>query len=166
MNRLLILSVVLSVIWVSACMLDTSEQYTRLAHYLHSQQGFADWQRDEAALKRDLQTAADTYHRDPTIENLQPYDKALREYLEHGLLLYRAYDAANYKLPPRLMESIAARTDELMDIADEYLKQGSTAMGVGIAREVVTKFSDLDQMTKAQRRAEGILLKYRYRQDY
>ncbi len=53
-----------------------------------------------------------------------------------------------------------------MDVADEYLKQGSTAMGVGIAREIVLKYSDLDEIDRAQRRAEAVLVKYSYETDY
>ena len=53
-----------------------------------------------------------------------------------------------------------------MDVADEYLKQGSEIIAVAIAREVIRKYGDLREMDRAQWRAEGILLQYRYQRNY
>jgi hypothetical protein len=53
-----------------------------------------------------------------------------------------------------------------MDVADEYITQGSIPVGESIASDVVRNYSDLPVMAPAQRRAEAVLLRYRYRQDY
>lgn len=150
----------------AGCMPAGTASYVRLAEYLHSPQGFEEWQRGEADLKQELDRAAERYRREHSMEALRTYEAAVREYLDHGRMLYQAYQAVGLPLPKGLERSLVERTDELMDIADAYLKQGSTAMGVGIAREVILKYTDIQKMTHAQRRAEQVLLKYRYRQDY
>ena len=87
-------------------------------------------------------------------------------YLNHGFTLYRAYEAADIDFPPTLIRSLERRTNEFMDVADEYLKQGSEIIAVAIAREVIRKYGDLREMDRAQWRAEGILLQYRYQRNY
>jgi hypothetical protein len=49
---------------------------------------------------------------------------------------------------------------ELMDVADGNIKEGSTPVAVGIAREVMLKYN-VGMMDRAQHRAEGILMEYR-----
>lgn len=110
--------------------------------------------------------AYDRYRREDTLETLQGYEQAVREYLEHGFTLYRSFKEAKRDLPDDLLPSLERRTAQLMDVADEYIRHGSLAMGEGIAGEVVNSYSDLPVMTPAQRRAEAVLMRYRYRQDY
>lgn len=137
-----------------------------LAEYLHSEQGFTEWKRGEAELKKVVVTAAAQYKLDDSIASLQQYEKAVRDYLDHGYILYRAYEATSYDPPPDLQASLERRTNELMDVAEAYIKQGSIRMGVGIAREVVLKYPALQEMDRAQHRAEGMLLEYYYRRNY
>ncbi|WP_447972205.1 hypothetical protein [Nitrospira sp. Kam-Ns4a] len=126
----------------------------------------AQWQAGDAVLKDGLRTAHDRYRRDASIEALQGYETAVRQYLDHGFTLYRSYKAAKLDPPDDLLPSLEQRTALLMDVADEYIKHGSLAVGEGIAEELVHNYSDLPVMTPAQRRAEAVLLRYRYRQDY
>jgi hypothetical protein len=99
------------------------------------------------------------------MEALRVCEASVREDLDHGFLLLRAYGAAGCDLPPGLEDSLSARTDHVMDVADGYLKQGSEIVAVSIAREVVLKYSDLERMDRAQRRAEALLIKYRYQRN-
>jgi len=113
-----------------------------------------------------VDTTASRYRGSHTMEDLQEYEKALWAYLNHGFTLYRAYEAADFDFPPILIRSLERRTNEFMDVADEYLKQGSEIIAVTIAREVIRKYGDLREMDRAQWRAEGILLQYRYQRNY
>jgi hypothetical protein len=149
---------------LTACAAGSSDG--QLAAYLRTPEGFAGWRQGEGDLKREAQAASEQYQHEASLPALQAYEKAVRAYLDHGLLLYRSYQAAKFDLPPDLEDSLEQRTAQLMDVADEYIKQHSTAMGVGIASEIVVKYSDLHDMSAAQRRAEAVLLRYRYRQDY
>lgn len=113
-----------------------------------------------------MDTAASRYRSSHTIEDLPEYDKALQECLDHGFTLHKVYEAADFDCPPILVRSLERRTNEFMDVADEYLKQGSEIIAVAIAREVILKYGDLKDMDRAQMRAEGILLQYRYQRNY
>jgi hypothetical protein len=53
-----------------------------------------------------------------------------------------------------------------MEVADDYMREESIPMEVGIAREIVVDYLDLPFMTRAQHRAEALLLEYSYRTDY
>ncbi|MEW6543872.1 MAG: hypothetical protein AB1411_09715 [Nitrospirota bacterium] len=150
-------------LWLSACA--TSEPGPP-ADYLRTPQGFAEWQQRETVLRGDAQTAQKRYGRENSLDMLQGYENAVRAYLDHGFGLYRAYRSARMDPPEDLIPSLAQRTAWLLDVADEYVKQGSPAIAEGLADEVVLKYSDLPEMTPAQRRAEALLLRYRYRSDY
>jgi hypothetical protein len=136
------------------------------ADHLRTPQGLIEWQQGETTVKGDMRSAFDRYGREKSIEALQGYEKAVRTYVNHGFSLYRAYKAGHLEPPPDLVPSLEQRTTLLMDVAEEYIKQGGLAMGEGIAAEVVHDYSDLPEMAPAQRRAEALLLHYRYRQDY
>ncbi len=45
-----------------------------------------------------------------------------------------------------------------MEVANDYMKEESIPMGVGIAREIVVNYSDLPIMSRAQHRADALLL--------
>ncbi len=98
------------------------------------------------------------------MEALRAYEKAIREYLDHGFTLYHAFRDSPYDLPQGFRRSLEHRTMELMDVADGYLKEGSIPVAVGISREVILKYN-VGIMDRAQHRAEGILLEYRYRRN-
>ena len=141
------------------------EDYAKLAEHLHSPDGFADWQSTEAQLATSTESARTEYNRVHTMESLQVYEKAIREYLDHGFVLYHALRSSSYDLPRGLRQSLEHRTMEFMDVADGYLKEGSTPVAVGIAREVILKYN-VGRMDRAQHRAEGILMEYRYQRNY
>lgn len=136
------------------------------AEALLTPEGFATWEREEAALKGNMLAAKESYKQAGSLDALKGYEGAVREYLDHGFALYRAYQDVHRPFPPDLVSSLEQRTNLLMDVADEYVKHGSTAVGESIASEVVRNYSDLPVMAPAQRRAEALLLRYRYRQDY
>lgn len=140
--------------------------YDRLALYLSTPSGFEDWQRGEKELKEAVHTASETYRAQGTIEALPPYEKAVREYLDHGFFLYHAFTSTNHRLPPDIETSLSGRLNQLMDVADAYVQKGSIPVGVSLAREVVLKYSDSRVMGRAHHRAESMLLHYRYKQDY
>ena len=154
-----------SLVWTLAgC---TGNQTTGLsAEVLRTPEGFAEWQRGEENFKKDMQLALDQYQRGSELKALKGYEAAVRSYLDHGFGLYRAYRKSRLELPADLVPSLEQRTSLLVDVADEYIKQGSLAMGESIAADVVHNYSDLPTLTPAQRRAEALLLRYRYRQDY
>ena len=129
-------------------------------------EGFTVWEREEEALKGKMLAAKESYKQVGSLDVLKGYEGAAREYLDHGFALYRTYQETRRPLPPEFVPSLERRTDTLMDVADEYIKHGSTAVGESIASDVVRNYSDLPVMAPAQRRAEAVLLRYRYRQDY
>jgi len=47
----------------------------------------------------------------------------------------------------------------------DIYKEGSTPVAVGIARDVILKYN-VGRMDRAQHRAEGILMEYRYERNY
>ena len=83
----------------------------------------------------------------------EPNESAVRNYLDHGFVLFRAYTAANFELPPGLEDSLSRRTDQFMDVADEYLKQRSEVVAVSIARAIIHEYSGPGGMDRGQRRA-------------
>lgn len=153
-------------IWtIAACPLLQTENYEKLAQYLHSPEGFAAWQSKEDQLAKAAEAAATEYRRTHTMEFLQVYEKAIREYLDHGFMLFQAFKDSPQDLPQGFRRVLEDRTMELMDVADGYLKEGSIPVAVGISREVIMKYN-VGIMDVAQHRAEGILLKYRYQRNY
>jgi hypothetical protein len=148
---------------MAACASD-SEKYKQLAEYLHSREGYAEWQRTEEELAKATNAAGNEYHAARSMEALRHYEKAILEYLDHGFMLYRAFSDSSYDLPQGFRRSLERRTGELMDVADGYLEEGSIPVAVGIAREVILKYN-VGVMDHPQHRAEGILLEYRYRRN-
>lgn len=136
------------------------------AERLRTPEGLAEWNQQEMSLRGEVRAAADRYGRAASLEALQSYEKSVRTFLDHGFALYRAYRTAHLEPPPDLIPSLEQRTAWLMDVAEEYIKLGSLAMGEGIAADVVHDYSDLPVLAPAQRRAEAVLMRYRYRQDY
>lgn len=136
------------------------------AEALRTPEGLANWQLGEVAMKNNVQVKQKQYQQDASLEFLKSYEATVREYLDHGFQLYRAYRTSNLSLPADLVPSLEQRTNLLMDVAEEYIKQGSLAVGEGIAADVVHNYADLPAMAPAQRRAEAVLMRYRYRQDY
>jgi hypothetical protein len=133
---------------------------------LRTPEGFAGWEQREEGLKKKMLAARETYKREESLDALKGYEGSVREYLDHGFDLYRTYRDTNHAFPADLISSLEQRTSLFMDVADEYLKQGSIAVGEGIAADIVRDYSDLPTLAPAQRRAEAVLLRYRYRQDY
>ena len=136
------------------------------AQHVLSADGLSVWHVQDTALKKEQDKASLMYERAQSIETLRRYDVAVKGYLDHGFFLYRAYTIRQEDPPADLISSLHSRLATYMDIADEYLKQGSRAMATGMASDVVQNYSDLSVMAPAQRRAEAILLRYRYRSDY
>ncbi|TAJ07324.1 MAG: hypothetical protein EPO61_15315 [Nitrospirae bacterium] len=136
------------------------------AERLRTPEGLAEWNQQELSLRGEVRATADQYGRAKSLDALQSYEKSVRAFLDHGFALYRAYRAARLDPPPDLIPSLEQRTAWLMDVAEEYIKLGSVAMGEGIAADVVHDYSDLPVLAPAQRRAEAVLMRYRYRQDY
>jgi hypothetical protein len=151
--------------WIaSGCATNRSQDIS--AEALQTPEGLAEWERGEKTLKASLEAAQTQYHQDNAMLSLQQYEGAVRQYLDHGFGLYRATRTSSTAGVPNLLQSLERRTNLLMDVADEYIKQGSTAVGESIAADVIHNYSDLPTMAPAQRRAEAVLLRYRYRQDY
>jgi hypothetical protein len=136
------------------------------AETLRTPEGLAEWQRGEGDLKKTIQAALAQYKQDDSLQSLEKCEGAVRDYLDHGFGLYRAYRGAHLTFPDNLIASLEQRTGLLMDVAEEYIKHGSLAIGEGIAADMVHNYSDLPTLAPAQRRAEAVLLRYRYRQDY
>jgi len=150
---------------LTACGL-TGPSSGELAAYYQSPEGSAEWKKDEERFADTAKTTADEFHKAKTVEALTAYEKAVRDYLDHGFLLYRVLDTSDSPFPKGFRTSLEDRALELMDIADEYLKMGvSDVVAVDIARTVIHKYS-VGRMDRAQRRAEGILMQYRYQRNY
>src|SRR2546425_7782405 len=163
--RLRFTLLIAGMVWtLGACM--SSPPRSLPAEVLRSPEGIAEWQRGDDALKKGMQHALEQYRLEASLKSLRGYEEAVRAFLDHGFDLYRAYQSSKLEPPADLIPSLDQRTGLLMDVADEYIKQGSLAVGEGIASEVVHNYSDLPVMAPAQRRAEAVLLRYRYRQDY
>jgi hypothetical protein len=144
-----------------------SDQANRVsAEALRTPEGFAAWEQGEEVLKGNMLAAGEAYKQGGSLDALKDYEGSVREYLDHGFALYRTYRDTNHAFPPGLVSSLEQRTNTFMDVADEYIKHGSIAVGESIASDVVRNYSDLPVMPPAQRRAEAVLLRYRYRQDY
>jgi hypothetical protein len=133
---------------------------------LQTSEGYTAWEQEEDVLKGKMLAAREAYKQGESLDALNDYEGSVREYLDHGFALYRTYRDTNQRFPDHLVSSLEQRTNNFMDVADEYIKQGSTAVGESIASDVVRNYSDLPVMAPAQRRAEAVLLRYRYRQDY
>ena len=136
------------------------------ATMLRTPEGLARWQHEDGIMQSRVQLKQKQYQQDMSLEQLKGYEITVREYLDHGFDLYRSYRSAKLVLPAELVPSLEKRTGLLMDVADEYIKHGSLAVGEGIAADVVHDYADLPTMAPAQRRAEAVLMRYRYRQDY
>ena len=133
------------------------------ANQLQTAEGRTEWEQQEPGMLVSLRTVAERYKREQSLDVLQDYEKTVRAYVDHGFILYRGYQAAKLQPPSELVASLEKRTALLMDIADEYIKQGSQAVAEGIASDVVHDYSDLPVMGPSQRRAERLLQRYRYR---
>jgi hypothetical protein len=131
-----------------------------------TREGLSAWEIEDARLRDAFVAASGQYRQTGALEDLRAYEKTVQQYLDHGFTLYRTYHSAHRPIPDNLQSSLQARTGYLMDVADEYLKHGSLAMGVGLAAEIVKDYSDLPVMAPAQRRAHHVLDEYRNRQDY
>jgi hypothetical protein len=110
-----------------------ADKYGPLAEHLHSPEGLAEWKQNEQVLRHAADAAIARYRQEESMEALRVCETSVREYLDHGFLLLRAYRAAGFDLPPRVEDSLSARTDHFMDVADGYLKQGSEIVAVSIA---------------------------------
>jgi hypothetical protein len=133
------------------------------ANQLQTAEGRTEWEQQEPSMLVTLQTAAERYKREHSLDALQDYEKTVRAYVDHGFILYRGYRAANLQPPSEFTASLEKRTGLLMDVADEYIKQGSQAVAEGIASDVILEYSDLPVMGPSQRRADRLLQRYRYR---
>ncbi len=154
--------ILVGLLWaVSACKPGVSGDLQ--ANQLRTAEGRTAWEQQEPSMLVTLRTAADRYKREHSLDALQDYEKTVRAYVDHGFILYRGYRAANLPPPSELTASLEKRTGLLMDVADEYIKQGSQAVAEGIASDVIHDYSDLPVMGPSQRRAERLLQRYRYR---
>jgi hypothetical protein len=133
------------------------------ANQLQTAEGRTEWEQQEPSMLVTLRTAVERYKREHSLDALQDYEKTVRAYVDHGFILYRGYQAAKLQPPSELATSLEKRTALLMDVADEYIKQGSQAVAEGIASDVIHDYSDLPVMGPSQRRAERLLQRYRYR---
>ena len=137
-----------------------------LTETLKTPERFAAWKQREEDLLEEVLATRKSYKQEDSLDTLKGYEGSVREYLDHGFELYRNYRDTNHTFPPGLVSSLEQRTSLYMDVADEYIKHGSIAVGESIAAVVVRDYSDLPTLAPAQRRAEAVLLRYRYRQDY
>lgn len=163
--RHLLVVILVGCIWAMAACTLGNQSSGQLAVYFQSPEGFAEWKITEVQLAATAEVAAKDYRSAQTMDTLKAYEKAVDAYLDHGFLLYKAFYNSSIDFPKGLRRSLEERALELMDIADEYLKLGgSNILAVAIAREVIHKYS-VDRMDRAQHRAEGILLQYRYQRN-
>ena len=133
---------------------------------LLSPEGYATWLAEDTRLHHLFADSRAAYKASDDFNDLQPYRRATQQYIDHGFTLYRPYPHLRQSPPPDLVASLEARTGYLMDVADEFIKHHSTAMGVGLANEIVRDYSDLTVIAPAQRRAHHVLDEYRGRGDY
>lgn len=154
--------ILIGALWaVAAC--HPSDSGSLQANQLQTAEGRTEWEQQEPSMLVTVRTAAERYKRVHSLDALQDYEKTVRAYVDHGFILYRGYRAANLPPPSELTASLEKRTGLLMDVADEYIKQGSQAVAEGIASDVILEYSDLPGMGPSQRRAERLLQRYRYR---
>jgi len=145
---------------IGACSTGPSEAYKA---YMRTPQGLAEWQRKDTMLDQQVGIAAQRYQREGSIQVLRKYETVLRSYLDHGFALYRAYRTANREVPlDDLIPSLHQRQARLMDVADEYIRQGGTRLAEGIAADLVHEYADLPETSRARQRAEALLFRYRY----
>lgn len=157
---------VLAITALAACGYSAQQQVRDLGEYFRTSEGFAQWQLEQTALTERVHTTKAIYEDQQSMDSLYAYYRALLEHLDHGFLLLRSYDVIQVQPPKTVTRSLEDRTNELMDIADHYVQHGSIPMAVGIGREVIVKYSGTGSMSLAQRRAEALMLRYPYRQDY
>lgn len=136
-----------------------------------------EWDRGEPGLRQEIEQAQTRYRNvtainqagmgteESSLEALRAYEAAVRVYLDLGFVLYRTYLTKHQNPPDALFSALNHETEVLMDIADEYLRQGSRTVSVGIASDVMHQY-DLGRMTDPRRRAEAMLIDTRYREDY
>src|SRR5215831_4333608 len=80
----------------------------------------------------------------------------------HGLLTRHHIESRTGRVDPCFAET---ENHHLDGCGRRVYQTGSTPVGNSIASEVVRNYSDLPVMEPVRRRAEAVLLRYRYRQD-
>ena len=124
----------------------------------------AEMQETDVELEGATRRAKQMYEQDRSLASLGKYEQASRRYLEHAITLYRMY-LLSYLSPPRdFLSSFEERAQILMDVADEYARQRRPGLAEDIAFDLL--YADLPIVTRAQKRAETMLLHYRFSREY
>lgn len=135
--------------------------------------GYATWHKRFLALNWDMLTAQDRSGRDKSPDGLRAYALAVQKALDHGAILYWAYQ---YDSPPNAPNKEILATIEvispylkmmagrLMNLAEEAVKQGDTATGTAVAAHLLAHYPDL-ALGVVRQQAEGLLVRHRDQRD-
>lgn len=153
-----------------ACATGLADRSAVQEQRLRTPEGYAEWKRRFETLDRDMVAAREHYLRENSMAALHGYELAVREPLDHGFELYRAYahdrnNPASKEILTIIVPYLDQVSNRLMDVAEEYVKHRSTSNGTAIASEIVNRHTDLPLLS-AQRRAETLLFNHRYRRDF
>lgn len=150
-----------------ACAADPRRASALSEEYVRTPEGYAEWKTQDDALNQAMQAAQNQYVQAASLNTLKTYEQSVRDSLDHGFVLYRAIqgDSSARKILDALVPYLDSVSNRLMDVAEEYVKHRSTAMGNAIANEIITSYTDLPLLS-AQQRANTLLFQNRYRRDF
>ena len=150
-----------------ACTTDPRRAPAFSEEYVRTPEGYAEWKTQSGQLNQTMQAARDRYVREDSLDALKTYEQSVRDSLDHGFVLYRSIhaDSSSREILDTLVPYLDRVSNTLMDVAEEYVKHRSTAMGNEIANEIMTSYTDLPLLS-AQQRANTLLFQNRYRRDF
>jgi hypothetical protein len=150
-----------------ACTTDPRRAPALSEEYVRTPEGYAEWKTQSGQLNQTMLAARDRYVREDSLDALKTYEQSVRDSLDHGFVLYRSIhaDSSSREILDTLVPYLDRVSNTLMDVAEEYVKHRSTAMGNEIANEIITSYTDLPLLS-AQQRANTLLFQNRYRRDF
>jgi hypothetical protein len=150
-----------------ACTTDPRRAPALSEEYVRTPEGYAEWKTQSGQLNQTMLAARDRYVREDSLDALKTYEQSVRDSLDHGFVLYRSIhaDSSSREILDTLVPYLDRVSNVLMDVAEEYVKHRSTAMGNEIANEIITSYTDLPLLS-AQQRANTLLFQNRYRRDF
>lgn len=150
-----------------ACTTDPRQAPALSEEYVRTPEGYAEWKTQNGQLNQTMQAARDRYVREDSLDALKTYEQSVRDLLDHGFVLYRSIhvDSSSREILDTLVPYLDRVSNTLMDVAEEYVKHRSTAMGNEIANKIITSYTDLPLLS-AQQRANTLLFQNRYRRDF
>lgn len=172
---ILLLAILVTGFMTQACtMFKASGDSVPAYQMLRTPDGYGKWYQRFLALNWDMLAAQAKYEREKSPDALRVYELAVQKCLDHSAALYWAYQYDNHPTAPN--KDIAATIEvispylntmanRMMNVAEEYVKQGYTAAGTAIAAHLVTHYPDI-ALRSVRERAEGLLVQHRYQRDW